>query len=137
LMGANWMGSHLTNDDLVKENKIDELYTFAVESSAGDTVSIICTPRPDAAVVWDEITYRVDTVKLIPVEVRYYDESGDLVRTISFDQVKQVTGRWIPLRMIVQPQDKPNERTMITYSDLSFDVKLSPDLFTVNSLRRQ
>jgi len=25
LMGDSWMGSHLTNDDLVKENKIDEL----------------------------------------------------------------------------------------------------------------
>lgn len=136
LMGDSWMGSHLTNDDLVKENKIDELYTFEVVSSEGDTADIACTPLPDAAVVWDKIIYRIDTVKLIPVEVRYYDESGDLVRTMSFDQVKNVDGRWIPLRMTVQPQDKPNEKTVITYSDLSFDVKLSANLFTVNSLRR-
>jgi outer membrane lipoprotein-sorting protein len=137
LMGDSWMGSHLTNDDLVKENKIDELYTFAIQSSKGDTASIVCTPRPDAAVVWDKILYRIDTAKLIPVEVLYYDESGDLVRTMSFDQVRQVTGRWIPFRMTVKPGDKPKERTMITYSDLSFDIKLPADLFTVNSLRRQ
>ncbi|MBT4482436.1 MAG: outer membrane lipoprotein-sorting protein, partial [Candidatus Latescibacteria bacterium] len=38
LMGDSWMGSHFTNDDLVKENKIDELYTFEIERIEGEQV---------------------------------------------------------------------------------------------------
>ena len=28
MMGGSWMGSHITNDDLVKASQIDEDYTF-------------------------------------------------------------------------------------------------------------
>lgn len=137
LMGDSWMGSHLTNDDLVKENKIDEMYTFTIESTADGITAIICTPKPDAAVVWGSIRYRVDLERLIPVDVEYYDEDEELMRTMTFDMIEQVSGRWIPLRMTVQPEDAPDEKTMITYSDLAFDVELADNLFTVQSLRRQ
>ncbi len=136
LMGDSWMGSHLTNDDLIKESKIDSLYTFMVESSVGDTVTILCIPKPDAAVVWDRIRYRIDTGRVVPVDVMYYDERGDLVRTMSFSDVQRVSGRWLPMKMTVQPADKPKEQTVITYSDITFDINLQANFFSVDSLRR-
>ena len=135
LMGDSWMGSHLTNDDLVKENKIDELYTFATEKVENGIASIICTPKPDAAIVWDKVVYRIDIDKKIPTDITYYDEDGKLVRTMLFDQVEKVSGRWVPLRMKIQPTDKPAEMTVLTYSNIEFDIKLSKDLFSVRSLR--
>ena len=136
LMGESWMGSHLTNDDLVNEDRVDELYSFEVESAAGDTVTILCHPRPDAAVEWDLIRYRVELAREIPIDVRYYDERGDLVRTMSFTDVKQVSGRWIPLTMTVQPADEPTEHTVIRYEAIEFDVAIPADFFSVNTLRR-
>ena len=136
LMGDSWMGSHLTNDDLVKENKIDELYTFEIEKVEKPMATIICTPKPDAAVVWDKVVYRIDIDKKIPIDVTYFDESGKPVRTMTFDMVKQVSRRWVPMRMKVQPTEKPGEMTELTYENLEFDVKLPKDYFSIRSLRR-
>jgi len=137
LMGDNWMGSHLTNDDLVKENKIDELYTFEFETVEDSTATIICTPKPDAAIVWDKVIYRVDIDKKIPIDIKYYDEDNEMVRTMLFDRVEKVSGRWIPLRMVVQPIEEPDEMTVLTYDNLEFDIKLPKGLFSIQSLRRQ
>ena len=137
LMGDRWMGSHLTNDDLVKENKIDELYTFETEKVEGQVATIICTPKPDAAIVWGKVLYRIDLTKIIPTAVDYYDEDGDLVRTMTFDRVENISGRWVPMRMVIQPTDKPDEKTELIYDSLTFDVKFKDNLFSVQSLRRR
>ena len=137
LMGDSWMGSHLTNDDLVKENKMDELYTFETGKVENDVVAIICTPKPDAAIVWDKVMYRIDLTKKIPVDIQYFDEKGKLVRTMSFEQVEKKSGRWVPMRMVIKPVDKPNEMTELVYDSLEFNVKLDSNLFSLQSLRRR
>jgi len=135
LMGDSWMGSHLTNDDLVKENKIDQLYTFDVKASGDSTAVITCTPKPDAAIVWGKLVYHADIEKMIPRNIEYYDEDGELVRTILFDNVKKISGHWVPLQMVVQPKDKPDERTELNYDELEFGVDIGNDFFSLRTLR--
>ena len=137
LMGDSWMGSHLTNDDLVKENKVDDLYDLSIDMREGDRVTVLGIPKPDAAVVWDKIEYVVDLAKMVPVKVLYYDEDGELVRTMSFGDVQEVSGRWLPLEMVIQPEDKPDEKTVLTYSDLTFNIDLPGETFSIRSLRRR
>jgi hypothetical protein len=136
LMGDRWMGSHLTNDDLVKENKVDELYTFTVASETATEATIVATPKPHAAVVWGSITYRLDLTRQIPLDVTYFDEDGELVRTITFDQVRTVNGRTLPMRMRYVPADAPSEYTEMVYEKLEFDGPLPASLFSVRSLRK-
>lgn len=137
LMGDSWMGSHLTNDDLVKENKIDELYDLKVTASETEKVSITGIPRADAAVVWGRIVYHLEPVKLIPLMIEYFDEEGALVRTLIFSDVEQVEGRWLPMKIRIQPQEKPEEYTEMKYQEIQFGVKLSTDLFSIKSLRNR
>jgi outer membrane lipoprotein-sorting protein len=134
LMGDSWMGSHLTNDDLVKENQVDKLYDLTM-TRKGNIAEITGVPKPNAAVVWGKILYSIDTEKLIPLSTLYFDEDNALVRTIAFEDVRRVSGRWIPLRMIVKPEDKPKERTEMNYDKLEFDVSLSKDFFSLRTLR--
>lgn len=136
MMGESWMGSDLTNDDLVKENQVDQLYDLTM-TATGDTARITAIPKPDAAVVWGKIIYAVDTDRFIPISVDYHDESGELVRTITFDDVRQIEGRRVPMKMIVLPLDKPGERTVLEYRNLDFDIRLSDDFFSLPSLRRR
>jgi outer membrane lipoprotein-sorting protein len=134
LMGDSWMGSHLTNDDLVKENQVDLLYNLTM-TRRGNIAEITGIPKPNAPVVWGKILYSIDTEKLIPLSTLYYDEENTLVRTISFEDVRRISGRWIPLRMIVKPEDKPKERTEMDYRKLEFDVSLPKDFFSIRTLR--
>jgi hypothetical protein len=136
MMGESWMGSHLTNDDLVKENQVDKLYDLAMKKE-GEEAEVTCIPKPDAPVVWGMIVYRIEMKGLIVLFIDYYDEENHLVRKITFDRVKEISGRSIPLHMVVQPVDKPKERTELTYTKLEFDIKLADDLFSLRSLRRK
>ena len=137
LMGDNWMGSHLTNDDLVKENKIDELYILELKKVEDNTATVICIPRPDAAVVWGRIEYLVNLEKIIPVSILYYDEDDVLVRTITFDMVENISDRWIPLRMVIQPEESPDEMTELIYESMEFNIALDKDQFSISSMRRR
>jgi len=139
LMGSSWMGSHFTNDDLVKEHRLIEDYDITVAyEGVRDGVEVWefdLTPRPGAAVIWDRIGYRVRKSDLMPVWARFYDARGDLIRTITWSEYSRASGRLVPMLMVVEPAHKPGERTTIRYEELEFDVALTEADFSLRSLR--
>lgn len=139
LMSASWMGSHFTNDDLVKESRLIEDYeiTLAYEGDREgvDVWEFDLVPRPEAPVVWGRIAYQVRKSDTMPVFARYYDEDGALVRTMTFFDFRELGGRLVPAAMRVVPEDKPGEFTEVRYSDLEFDVGLDEEFFSLRRLR--
>ncbi len=73
---------------------------------------------------------------LMPIWVRYYDDAGELARTMSFEDYRRMGGRLVPALMIIRPVDKPEEHTLLRYSDLAFDIGLEPSFFSLRRLRR-
>lgn len=135
MMGGAWMGSHITNNDLVKAARIEEDYMFSLQKEDAQTWTINGIPKPDAAVVWGKIVYQIEKKRRIPLVVDYYDEQERKVRRISFDQVETIGNRTLPLRMTIVPQDKADERTVLTYQQLAFDLELEPTIFSLGRLR--
>ena len=137
LMGDSWMGSHFTNDDLVKGNKVDKMYNFSLLKETPTEILIQALPKEDAATVWGKLVYEFERVRKVAKTVKYFDEDDELVRTISFHDIKEIDGRHIPMQMIVIPQDEPKESTRIFYKELSFDKPLPRGLFSVRNLKRR
>jgi len=139
MMMGSWMGSHFTNDDLVKESRLSEDYlpqiTFAGTRDGQDITEITLAPKPQAAVVWGRIVLDVRGDDQ-PVKERYYDEDGRVVRVLTFDAYRRVSGRLVPMHMKMIPQDKPGEFTEITYETLDFDVVLPAGFFSLSELKR-
>jgi len=138
MMGA-WMGSHFTNDDLVKESRMIRDYAIAT-SFEGDrdgtpVWEFTLTPREDAAVVWGKIVLEVRQSDYMPTWQRYYDEEGQIVRTLTFSGYRQMDDRMVPTRMEVRPADAPEEYTRVTYGSLEFDVDLDDEFFSLRNLR--
>ena len=140
MLSASWMGSHFTNDDLVKESRMTEDYTFEVtfegERDGAPVVEITCIPKPGAPVVWGKVVVRVRQGDWMPLEVAFYDEDMDLARTITYTQVTEMAGRRLPTRMTVVPADEPDEFTRIEYDTIAFDLGLDDDLFSLRTLQR-
>jgi len=135
MMGGSWMGSHITNNDLVKAAHIDKDYTFTLLDETEDTWRVQGLPKPEAAVVWGKIVYRIRKEDRIPLLIEYYDEKMVKVRDIRFEDVRKVGDRTIPLRMIVQPVDDPEERTLMQYEDIEFDIPIEKDFFSLRNLK--
>jgi outer membrane lipoprotein-sorting protein len=141
MMSGSWMGSHFTNDDLVKESTFEDDYdstiSFEGEREGRIIYEMTAVPKPDAAVVWGKVVMLIEQQTLAPFKALYYDEEGVLVRTLTFDRPQQIAGRTIPMRMSLQPEDKPNESTVILYHDIEFDVPLEESFFSLQSLKRR
>ncbi len=140
MMSASWMGSHFTNDDLVKESRLSEDFDSTISFSGvrgGVSVyDIVLVPKPDAAVVWGRIEFTITQQGYLPLAATYYDEEGKLARTESFAEVKELSGRRMPTVMTLIPADKPMEKTVIRYKKLTLDVPLTPDFFSLTRLSR-
>jgi outer membrane lipoprotein-sorting protein len=142
MMSGSWMGSDITNNDIVREITYEEDYTYSYlpdsqysRGSGEDTLYIELIPRPSAAVVWSSIICAVRTEDLIPLWERYYDSSGDLVRTITFSQVREMGGRTIPTSMEVVPADEEGNRTVIEWTDAQFDQGVDEGIFSLRNLQ--
>jgi hypothetical protein len=140
MMGA-WMGSHLTNDDLVKEARLEEDYdvtiSFEGERDGQNIIEFLLIPKPDAAVVWGKLILIILGDSHIPVVEYYYDEDMQLARTISFTDVKILGGRELPSTLRVVPADKPDEYTEFVYNQMQFDIAVSDNLFSLSSLKKR
>ena len=139
MMGGGWMGSHFTNDDLVKESRLVEDYdieaTFSGEREGVTVWEFRLTPKPEAAVVWGHVEYQVRQDDDMPLWVRYYDEDGDLSRTMTFSEFKNLGGRIVPAVMEMHPADKPSERTTMRYDELEFDIDIDQSFFSLQTLK--
>ena len=141
MMAGSWMGSHFTNDDLVKESQLIEDYDITLTYDGDrDRVTVWefeLTPLPEAAIVWGRLEYQVRQGDDMPLWARYYDEDGGLVRTMIFSEFKELGGRIVPSVTSMYPEDKPDEHTSVRYESLEFDIDLDPAFFSLQTLKRR
>ncbi len=140
MMGSSWMGSHFTNDDLVKESRMADDFDFKVdfqgEKDGQKVIEILCIPKRDAAVVWGKILVRVRASDYQPLLITYYDEDMQKARELVFSDIKKIGGKSIPTSMKMIPEDKPREYTLVKYEDIDFDIDLKDRFFSIRSLQR-
>jgi len=141
MMMGSWMGSHLTNDDLVKEARLEEDYTAEISfeglRDGQNIIEFTLIPRHDAAVVWGKLALIIQADSHIPVVEYYYDEDMMLARTIVFSDIQMLGGRERPSVLTVIPADKPAEYTEFIYEQLSLNVALKDSLFSLSSLKKR
>jgi outer membrane lipoprotein-sorting protein len=138
LLADSWMGSHFTNDDLMRETSFLDDYDASLAGVERDGVRYLeatLTPKPDAPVVWSRLVYFILPEDWIPVRAEYYDED-ELMRTMIFEEIQTISGKKIPMRMILQPEDQSDERTIVEYLELELDIPVDDQLFTRQGLRR-
>ncbi len=138
MMGQSWMGSDFSNRDVTRADDIVDQYEHSLLSECeqdGFTVyRIKSVPFEDAAVVWghEELSIRSDHVVL---EHRFYDQDGELVKTLSTLDLGEMGGRTIAKRQRLKNNETPDEWTEIQDNDDEYDIDVADSLFTLSSLR--
>ena len=141
MMLQPWMGSDFTNDDLVKESSILDDYTHKVLGvmPGGDGEAVLqveATPKPEAAVVWGRIVYWVRRSDNMPLKQEFFSERGELVRVLSFSEVRSVGGRVMPTRWEMRPVAKPGNVTTVVLKDAVFNQPVPDEIFTQRNLQK-
>ncbi|MEX0680969.1 MAG: outer membrane lipoprotein-sorting protein [Balneolales bacterium] len=140
MMSESWMGSDFTNDDLVRESSTTEDYEHSVLRSemyeGYDCYVLELVPKPDTPIVWGKVLIWVSKDGYMQLRVENYDQRGELANTMELDQLVEFDGRTIPARMTLTPAGRPNQRTILTFQDMEFDIDIDESFFTQQNMRR-
>ena len=136
MMLQNWMGSDITNDDMVKQSSIIEDYTPRILKKEGQVVTLELIPKVDAAVIWGKIISRIDTNTYTSQKDIFFDEDGKEVREFIYKKVKKFSKYYLPTYWRVQSSDKKTSFTEITLEEVEYDQKISQQYFKKSALKR-
>jgi len=138
MMGQSWMGSDFSNKDVSRADDIIDQYEHTLlRTSEGDghvVNEIEAVPLEDAAVVWGKEVLRIRDDHVV-LEHRFYDQDGELVKSLLSLEVGEMGGRAVALRQRMVKAEKPGEWTEIQLHTIKYDVALSDRLFTLSNLR--
>jgi outer membrane lipoprotein-sorting protein len=138
MMSQSWMGSDFSNKDISRADDIVEQYDHTLLSETQDDDHVVyeieSMPHEDAAVVWGKevLVVRSDNVL---IEHRFYDQDGELVKTLSTLEIGEMGGRTVALHQRMGKVDAPDEWTEIIVDAVEFDVELGDNVFTLSNLR--
>ena len=138
LMGQSWMGSDFTNHDLARSDSIVIDYNHSLlgtEERDGHTVyHLKLTPKDGAPVVWghEELLIRDDKILL---EERYFDQDGQLVKTLVASEIRKFGERILPAVLNMVQAEDAERYTRVVYESLEFRPTIPDRYFTEAFLR--
>jgi hypothetical protein len=137
MMMGSWMGSDLTNDDLVKENTYRKDFNskFGVEDQ--NYYRIISTPKPETVTVWGKVEILVDKKNEFPIKQIYYDENMEKIRVMEMKEIKKIGGKTIPTVLELVPLKKKGNKTIIKYTAAEFNKEISDSVFSKRNLQKR
>ncbi|MDD5157519.1 outer membrane lipoprotein-sorting protein [Sulfurimonas sp.] len=136
MMLQKWMGSDITNDDMVRQSSIVEDYEPRIIKRAGTVVTIELLPKLGAPVVWGKIITNVDTATYTSNRDIFYDEENKEVRFFIYEKVKKVGKYYIPTYWKVGSSDALDKFTEIVLEEIEYDTGVYDEYFTKNALKR-
>ena len=140
MMMQGWMGTDLTNDDMVKQSSIVVDYSHNIIGSETiqdlDCWKIELIPIEDAPVVWGRIIMWVDKSDYIQMKAEFYDEDSFLINKLLSYNIKNFDGKKLPSKMEFIPVEKKGQKTIIEYLVWKFGVTIPDKYFTSQYMKR-
>ena len=139
MMMGSWMGSDLTNDDIVRESSYEEDYIseFVGHSTDPPGWKVRLDACPDVVGLWDRVEIVFSYDDRLPVQSQFFDRKGRLSRTMRLEEVKDIGGRRIPTLLTIIPEREEGRRTEMRYLHVEFDVELDEGIFSLSQLERR
>jgi outer membrane lipoprotein-sorting protein len=140
MMGQNWMGSDMTNDDLVKMNSLVKDYDQSIvgeeEIEGLSCYAIELMPKPDANVVWGKIKLWVAKDEYFQLKGEYYDEDMDLINVMQASEITQFDDRKLPAKVVMTPVNKEGHQTVMRTKRMNFTVPVKESFFSQQNMKR-
>jgi len=130
---ASFVGSHFVYED-VSGRALDADLHELVETTE-DQYKIKNIPQDSNDVEFAYYFVWIAKDSFLPVKAEYYNDSGELIRTIEALQIQDIQG----YPTVVQSRSEDHVRqghTLMEFSNVHYDVDLSEDIFAERYLRR-
>ncbi len=139
MLAQGWMGSDVTNDDILNESSIVNDYTHKLigEEKILERIcyKIELIPKPDAPVVWGKIILWISKDDYLQLKAEYYNEFLELIKTEVASDIKEMDKRLIPTKFEILPSDKNGNKTILTIDNIKFNIPIKEDFFSIQNMK--
>ncbi len=138
MMSQQWLSSDFTNNEIARSDSILEDYEPEVvehwEEDGYRHYELRLEPHEEAPVVWghQELVIREDHILM---RQGFYDQDGDLVKTLNTEEIDERGGRQVAVRQRMEPADEKEKWTEVTVEEAEYDLDLPGQIFSVSNLR--
>jgi hypothetical protein len=140
MMLQSWMGSDLTNDDIVRADSMVVDYDHAITGEPEeDGIAywvIEAIPKPEAPVVWGKVVLMIRKQDFVADRADYYDEDGELMKYYRTFDIQRIEGHDVATRFTMYDLTNPGYSTTLIYDEMTFSPDMKPGMFSVRSLKR-
>ena len=140
MMMQSWMGTDLTNDDLIKQSSTVTDYshkiigTETVEDLACWKIELI--PKEDATVVWGKMIIWIDKIDFMQLKSEFYDEDYELINIMLGSKISSFSGKKLPALMEFIPLEDEGHKTIIEYVKWEFNSLVPESYFSTQYVSR-
>lgn len=139
MLAQSWMGSDVTNDDMLKVTRVVRDYTHTLvgqETVDGEPIlRVTSVLKPDAPLVWTQLHFTVRARDFVPVREEFLNEENEVVKVMTFHDVRQLKDRPYPMRWEVRMPKKESSYTVVRVEEMAFNLPVDERLFTLQSLK--
>ena len=140
MMTQSFMGTDLTNDDLIKQSSMVVDYSHKILEE--ETVEglkcwkLELLPNEEATVVWGKLIVWIDQLDYMQLKVEFYDEDEELVNLMNGYNFKMFGNKKLPSKIEFIPLEDEGNKTVIEYNSWEFDQKIPSNYFTTQYVSR-
>jgi outer membrane lipoprotein-sorting protein len=133
------MGSDLSYEDMMDDRKLTDIYSAKVIGNetidSRDCFILELTAKVgDAAYYLQKIW--VDAERFVPLKQEMFAKSGQLLKRTTLSDVKQVQGRWFPMKVVYKDILKDGSGTEFRMTSVKFDQNIPEYIFTKAALKQ-
>ncbi|MBQ4406529.1 MAG: outer membrane lipoprotein-sorting protein [Bacteroidales bacterium] len=131
-----FMGTDFTYDDMGDRNIDEDDHKFLrMETIDGHECYVVESVPKDKREIYSKRISWIRKDCFMGVKVEYYDKLGKLHRVLNISDIKQVQGFWTRGKMVME-NVQTKHKTILTFSDLKFDLKIDGEMFNVAKLEK-
>ena len=133
------MGSDLSYEDMMEDRKLTDVYSAKVTGNEAidgrNTYVIELTAIVDDAAYYSQKIW-VDVERFVPLKQEMFAKSGQLLKRTTLSEVKQVQGRWFPMKIVYKDVLKEGSGTEFRMTSVKFDQDIPDYIFTKAALKQ-
>lgn len=133
------MGSDLSYEDMMDDRKITEIYESKVignEIVEGRNTWILELIAKVSDVAYYKRKMWIDIERYVPLREELYARSGQLLKRTTLTDVRQISGRWFPTKIIYKDVLKQGDGTEFIMTSVKFNQQIPDYIFTKAALKQ-
>ena len=131
------MGSDMSYEDMTGGKSLLRSYSVTLEGTeeiAGEPCYRVSMTAKSRNVPYYKQVMWIDKKLFIYRQVHKFSRSGKLLKEITADDIRKVSGKAVPFHMVLKDTLKRDSSTEFFIQSIEIDIQLEPDIFSLEEL---